>query len=51
MKSLEKKEVEKKPKIVLTSLAQQYGLTVEDLMERVGCTREEVEVEKPKKKD
>lgn len=32
-------------KIVLTLLSQQYGLTVEDLMKRFGCKREDIIVE------
>lgn len=35
------------PKIVLTLLAQQYGLTVADLVERQGCKPEDVIVERP----
>ena len=33
-------------KIVLTFSAQQYGMTVEDLMERYSCKREDIIVEK-----
>lgn len=35
----------KKPRIILTFLAQQYGLTVEDLMRRNNCDREQIIVE------
>lgn len=34
--------------IVLTLAAQEYGLTVEDLMTRLGCTRDKIIVEQPK---
>lgn len=36
----------KNQKIVLTLLSQQYGLTVEDVMERYNISREDVIVEK-----
>lgn len=38
-------ETPKKQKVILTLLAQQYGLTVEDLVER-GTPIEDIEVEK-----
>lgn len=41
-----KESIKFKPQIVLTLLAQEYGLTVEDLMERFKCAREDVIVEK-----
>lgn len=35
-----------KKKVTLSFLAQQYGLTAEDLARRSGCSVDEVEVEK-----
>ena len=34
-----------KPKIVLSLLAQQHGLTVEDIVQRYNCKKEDVVIE------
>ena len=35
----------KRQKTLLTLMAQEYGLTVEDLMEQLKCSREDIIVE------
>lgn len=45
MKENTEKTEKDNPKMVLTFLAQQYGMTVEMLMEQFGCKKEDIIVE------
>lgn len=44
-KFIKRKSTPKKPKLVLTALAQEYGLSIQDVMDRFKLKREEIFVE------